>query len=141
MGRARLENAPVILITPDVATTAAYYRDVFGFTVVEHLDAEEPFAAAYRDEVELVFVQARRGEYQPNRIRHGSGFDVYLDTDAVEGIDDFYAELVQKGAVIVRKPALVAYGSYEFVVEDVDGRYVGIGRVSQRDTFFRGAFE
>lgn len=136
-----LANAPVILISPDVATTAAYYRDVFGFTIVEHLDAVEPFAAAYRDDVELVFVQAQGGEHQPNRVRYGAGFDVYLDPDTVEGVDEMHTELSARGAAIVRPPAETAYGSYEFVVEDVDGRHVGIGRVRDHATFFRGAFQ
>jgi hypothetical protein len=32
-------------------------------------------------------------------------------------------------------------GSYECVVEDIDGRHVGIGRIRERHTFFRGAFD
>jgi catechol 2,3-dioxygenase-like lactoylglutathione lyase family enzyme len=141
MSKARFDNAPVILPTSDVRSTAAYYRDVFGFTVVEHLEAEEPFAAAYRDSVELVFVQAKAGEFVPNRLRYGAGYDVYLDPDTVEGVDDIHAELAAAGAKIVRGPELVGYGSYEFVVEDIDGRYVGIGRISDRLAFFRGAFD
>jgi len=74
----RLTNAAVIVVTPDARATAAWYRDILGFRVVEHYDAEEAFAAAYRDSVEIVFVQATRGELQPNRVRHGAGFDVYL---------------------------------------------------------------
>jgi hypothetical protein len=36
---------------------------------------------------------------------------------------------------------MTEYGSYEFVVEDVDGRLIGIGRVRDRGTFFHGAFD
>ncbi len=139
--KARLDNAPVILMSPDVRVTASYYRDTFGFKVVEHLDAPEPFAALYRDDVELVLVQARRGEFVPNRVRYGAGYDVYIDPDTVDGVDELFAELSAAGARIVHPPETTAYGSYEFVVEDVDGRHVGIGRVQQRDTFFGGAFE
>jgi uncharacterized glyoxalase superfamily protein PhnB len=141
MSKPRLANAPVILISSDVGRTGAYYSDTFGFTVVEHLDAPEPFVALYRDSVELVVVQSNHGEVQPNHVRYGAGFDVYLDPDTVEGVDELYAELTAAGAVIVSAPALAAYGSYEFVVEDVDGRRVGIGRVRDRQAFFRGAFD
>jgi catechol 2,3-dioxygenase-like lactoylglutathione lyase family enzyme len=134
MNEPRLDNAPVILISADVRATAAYYRDTFGFTAVEHLDAPEPFVALYRDRVELVAVQSKHGSVEPNHVRYGSGFDVYLDPDTVEGVD-------AAGAVIVSAPALTAYGCYEFVIEDVDGRRVGIGRVRDRQTFFRGAFD
>jgi catechol 2,3-dioxygenase-like lactoylglutathione lyase family enzyme len=140
MDKAKLDNAPVLLPTPDVSKTAAYYRDILGFLVIEHLDAEDPFAAAYRDEVELVFVQMKSGEFLPNHVRYGAGYDVYLDPDTVDGVDEIYAEVVAAGAHIVREPAMVGYGSYEFVLEDVDGRWVGVGRVRDR-SFFRGAFD
>lgn len=45
MGKVRLDNAAAVFITQDVRRTAAYYRDVLGFRVVEHYDAEEPLAA------------------------------------------------------------------------------------------------
>jgi catechol 2,3-dioxygenase-like lactoylglutathione lyase family enzyme len=137
----RLTNAAVIVVTPDARVTAAWYRDILGFRVVEHYDAEEAFAAAYRDSVEIVFVQATRGELQPNRIRHGAGFDVYLSPETVEGVDELCAEAASMGAHIVREPAMTPYGSYECVIEDVDGRYVGIGRIRDRQTFFRGTFD
>jgi hypothetical protein len=35
---------------------------------------------------------------------------------------------------------MTPYGSCEFVVEDVDGRLIGIGRISDRERFFQGAF-
>lgn len=141
MKRAKLDNAAAVFITPDVRRTALYYDEVFGFTVVEHYDAEEPFAAIYRDSVEILLVQAKRGEFQPNAVRYGAGFDIYLDPDTVEGVDSTFAELTAKGARIVREPAMTPYGTYEFVVEDVDGRLIGIGRIRERETFFRGAFD
>ena len=139
---ARLDNAPVILPTPDVARTAGWYRDVLGFVVIEHLDAEDPFAAAYRDEVELVFVQIADGAatFEPNRRRYGAGYDVYLDPDTTEGVDEVFADAASRGAKVVRPPTLVGYGSYEFVLEDPDGRWVGVGRVADR-AFFKGAFD
>ena len=134
MGKARLDNAAAVFVTPDVRRTAAHYRDVFGFTVVEHYDAEPAFAAIYRDDVEIILVQARHGDVQSNTARYGAGFDVYLDPDTVEGVNSMHEELQAKGARIVRAPAMTVYGSYEFVVEDVDGRLIGIGRIRDRDT-------
>jgi uncharacterized glyoxalase superfamily protein PhnB len=141
LDRTRLDNAAAVFITPDVRRTAVYYREVFGFTVVEHYDAEEAFAAIYRDSVEILLVQSRHGEVQANKVRYGAGFDIYIDPDTVEGVDSIFEELKAKGARIVREPAMTGYGSYEFVVEDVDGRLIGIGRIRDRQSFFRGAFE
>jgi catechol 2,3-dioxygenase-like lactoylglutathione lyase family enzyme len=141
MGRARLLNAAAVFVTPDVRRTAGYYREVFGFRVVEHYDAEEPFATIYRDDVELVLVQARHGEVESNAVRYGAGFDVYLDPATVEEVDDMLEELRAKGAWIVREPAMTPYGSYEFEVQDIDGRILGIGRLRDDKTFSRTTAE
>ena len=141
MNQGRLVNIAPVLPTPDVRRTAAYYRDVLGFKVVDHYDAEEPFATIYRDSVELILLQAKHGDVQSNAVRYGAGFDVYLDPDTVEAVDSIYQELKARGAKLLGEPAMTAYGSYEFVVEDVDGRLIGIGRVSDRETFFHGTFD
>jgi catechol 2,3-dioxygenase-like lactoylglutathione lyase family enzyme len=141
MNRARLANVAPVLPTPDVRRTAAYYRDFLGFKVVEHYDAEEAFATLYRDSVELILVQARHGDVQSNTVRYGAGLDLYIDPDTVAAVDSMYEEVKAKGVKLLGEPAMTAYGSYEFVVEDVDGRLIGIGRVSDRDTFFHGAFD
>jgi len=128
LNKARLDNAAVLSTTPDVRRTASYY-------------AEELFAAIYRDSVEILLVQAKRGEFQPNMVRHGAGFDIYLDPGTLEGVDSMYEELTAKSARIVREPAMTPYGTYEFVVEDVDGRLIGIGHIREREIFFRGTFD
>lgn len=42
-------------------------------------------------------------------------------------------------AGIVFTAYMVPYGSYECVLEDIDGRWIGIGRVKQREVFFGDA--
>lgn len=137
MKRARFDNVAPILISPDVRRTAEYYRDVLSFELVEHYESPEPFAALYRDSVELVVVQAARGQVESNAVRYGAGYDVYLDPDELAGVDLLYEELREKDAQIVSAPAMTAYGSYEFVLEDIDGRRVGIGRVKDEGVFFK----
>jgi len=44
-----------------VRRTAAYYRDVLGFEVVEYLDAAEPHVCLYRGVVEVILTVARAG--------------------------------------------------------------------------------
>jgi uncharacterized glyoxalase superfamily protein PhnB len=135
--RARLDNVAPVFVSPDLRRTARYYRDVFGFEIVEHYEATEAFVALYRDSVEIVVVQSKHGEVESNSARYGAGFDVYLDTEDVDGVDSLYAELTEKGARIVREPTTTAYGCYEFVVEDIDGRLIGIGRIRDQDVFFK----
>jgi catechol 2,3-dioxygenase-like lactoylglutathione lyase family enzyme len=138
MNSSKLVNAVITFITTDVKKTATYYHDVLGFRVVLHYDNAEPFAAMYRDSVEIVVVQAKFGEILPNRTRFGAGYDAYLDPETVEGVDEFYKEWKGKGAKIAIEPFMTPYGSYEFVIEDIDGRLIGVGRIKEKDVFFEG---
>jgi catechol 2,3-dioxygenase-like lactoylglutathione lyase family enzyme len=138
MSGSKLINGAIVFVTPDVRKTAAYYRDVLGFRVVEHYEHAEPFAALYRDAVELIVVQAQFGKVLSNRERYGAGYDAYLDPEDVAGVDALFVEFRQKGAVIENPPAATPYGSYEFVVRDIDGRRIGIGRVKDEGVFFGG---
>ncbi|MFB3895044.1 MAG: VOC family protein [bacterium] len=133
----RLVNLAAVFVTPDIKRTAIYYRDILGFRVVEHYDNAEPFAALYRDEVEIIIVRSQFGEVLSNQKRFGAGYDVYLSPESVEGVDTLYSEFKEKGAKIVSSPALTPYGSREFVIEDIDGRLIGIGCIKHRDVFFR----
>ena len=137
MERAKLDNVAPILVSSDVRRTAEYYRDVLGFEAVEHYESPEPFIALYRDSVEIVVVQASRGEVESNAARYGAGYDAYLDPENVAGVDLLYDELRGKGARILAAPAMTPYGTYEFVLEDVDGRRIGIGRIKDESVFFK----
>lgn len=137
MERAKLDNVAPVLVSSDVRRTAEYYRDVLGFELVEHYESPEPFATLYRDSTEVVVVQAARGRVESNAQRYGAGYDFYLDPAEVAGVDLLYEEMREKGASIVAAPAMTAYGSYEFVLEDIDGRRIGIGRVKDEGVFFK----
>jgi uncharacterized glyoxalase superfamily protein PhnB len=137
MERAKLANVAPVLVSSDVRRTAEYYRDVLGFELVEHYESPEPFATLYRDSTEVVVVQAVRGRVESNTRRYGAGYDFYLDPEELAGVDLLYEELREKGAKIVAAPAMTAYGSYEFVLEDSDGRRIGIGRVKDEGVFFK----
>lgn len=137
MNRAKLGNVALVLGSPDVRQTAAYYRDVLSFESVEHYEAPEPFVALYRDSVEIVVVQAAHGKVESNAARYGAGYDVYLDPEDLAGVDLLYDELVGKGARIVAGPEMTPYGSYEFGLEDIDGRRIGVGRIRDEGVFFK----
>jgi predicted lactoylglutathione lyase len=118
----KLINLAAVLISSDIVKTAEYYCDIMGFKIVEHFDGKEKFATLYRDEIEIIIVQSKYGEVQSNRQKYGAGYDVYIDPDTVEGVDLIYAELRDKGVKIISAPQMTEYGSYEFEMEDIDGR-------------------
>jgi catechol 2,3-dioxygenase-like lactoylglutathione lyase family enzyme len=132
-------NLAAVLISSDVVKTAEYYSDVMGFKVVKHFDGKEKFAALYRDEIEIIIVQSKYGEVQSNRQKYGAGYDVYITPDTVEGVDIIYSELRDKEVKIISTPQMTEYGSYEFVVEDIDGRLIGIGQIKNKEQFFKKA--
>lgn len=138
MSSSKFVNAAIVLVTPDARKTAAYYRDVLGFRVVEHYEHVEPFATLYRDAVEFIVVQAQFGTVVPNRERYGAGYDAYLSPEDVAGVDALFAEFQSKGAVIESPPAMTPYGNYEFVLRDNDGRRIGLGRIKDEEKFFGG---
>lgn len=109
---------------PDIKKTAAYYSEVLGFRAVEYLDVKEPHICIYRDKIEVVLTQANSERVYPNRELYGYGEDSYFITDHQEALQ---AEFVSKGAKIVRSLHLTDYNNLEFIVEDIDGRWIVFG--------------
>lgn len=136
---ARLANLAAVLVSPDVVKTAEYYHNIMGFRMVKNFRCREKFAALYRDNVEIIIVQSKHGKVQSNRQKYGAGYDVYITPDTVEGVDLIYSELRDKGAKIISVPQMTDYGSYEFVVGDIDGRLIGIGQIKNKERFFKNS--
>jgi catechol 2,3-dioxygenase-like lactoylglutathione lyase family enzyme len=130
-------NLSPVFVSHDIQKTVKYYTEVLGFASAKHYDKIENFATLYRDEIEFIIVQAKKGEVRSNRQRYGEGFDAYIDTAAVEGIDAIYHEYKDKGVKILVPPHRTEYGSWEFVFEDIDSREIGVGRIMEKETYFK----
>ena len=109
---------------PDIKKTAQYYVDVLSFRDVEFLNVKEPHICLYRDGTEIILTQANTDKVYPNRELYGYGEDAYFITMKQETLQD---ELMQKGAKIVRPLALTDYNNKEFIIEDIDGRWIAFG--------------
>jgi predicted enzyme related to lactoylglutathione lyase len=103
-----VQGAPVLHV-PDVAGTAAFYRDVLGFTWDF---GDETYAVVWRDNSAIHFVKA---ETTPRGIHL---FQWVRDVEA------YYKEIVDRGASVADVPTDRPYGIREFGVSDVNG--VGI---------------
>jgi hypothetical protein len=57
----------------------------------------------------------------------------------VASVDELYEEFRKNGVKILRRPEMKEYGSYEFRIEDIDGRQIGIGRIKDRSRFFENS--
>ena len=124
MTPARLLSSHPVFPTPDIRRTADFYTRVLGFRAVEYLDADEPHVCLYRDEVEIILTNSRSRLVAPNHELYGYGYDAYLIT---QDQAELQRELAVAGALVVRPLAGTDYHNSEFVIEDVDGRWIGFG--------------
>jgi predicted lactoylglutathione lyase len=126
-----------VFISNNVKRTLEYYTKILGFKYADHTNHEEKFATIYRDSIEIIIVEKNKGEIESNTSRYGNGDDAYICPDTIESVDEIYNEFIQKGVKIINKPELKSYGSYEFTIEDVDGRHIGIGRIKEQSLYFK----
>ncbi len=138
-GKVRLTNVCPVFISKDVPKTVQFFVDKLGFKYAEHYDKIDNFATVYRDSIEFVIVQSKFGEVESNAKIYGAGYDAYINTDTVAGVDIIYEEFKGKGVKIVAAPRKTDYGSYEFVIEDIDGRLIGIGLIYSNEIYFENS--
>ena len=112
-----------IFPVPDIQKTAEYYTSKLGFRAVEYLQCAEPHICLYRDDSEIILLQGNK-EVIPNRTLYGYGFDAYLYTEFQEQLEQEFAE---KGVKFARPLKVTDYQNKEFVVEDIDGRWLAFG--------------
>lgn len=137
--KAKLVNLCPVFVSEDVKKTVKFYVEQLGFKYAEHYDKNDNFATIYRDSIEIIIVQAKTGKVESNTKRYGVGYDAYIDPETVEGVDILYQEFLSKDVKIISKPQKTEYGSYEFVIEDIDGRLIGIGRIYDNNIFFENS--
>lgn len=132
----KLVNICPIFVSLDVRRTVKYYVEVLGFKYAAHFDKIDNFATIYRDSIEIVVVQRKKGTVESNSNRYGAGYDAYIDTDTLKGIEILYQEYKQKGVKILTSPHITDYGSKEFTFEDIDGRMIGVGLIADKSKYF-----
>jgi [ribosomal protein S5]-alanine N-acetyltransferase len=121
---ARLYQSHCVFPTPDIIKTADYYEKVLDFRAVRYLDAKEPHICLYRDATEIILTKSKSEKVIPNRVLYGYGYDAYFITDEQEKMQ---TEFEDYGVKIVRTLSNVDYHNKEFVIEDIDGRWIGFG--------------
>ncbi|MEO2257565.1 VOC family protein [Paenibacillus amylolyticus] len=110
--------------TLDMKRTAQFYEEKMGFRVVEYLDATEPHICLYRDLTEIILTQSNGQKVIPNRELYGYGYDAYFITQNQEELQQ---ELINADVKIVRVLNHTDYNNKEFVIEDIDGRWIAFG--------------
>ncbi len=135
----KFTNVCPVFLVEDILKTTEYYVNVLGFKYAKHYDKKDKFATIYRDSIEIVLVEKLKGEIESNKSKYGNGFDAYIDTDSIEGIDIIYQDYKAKDVKIISEPKITEYGSYEFVFQDIDGRNIGIGLIADKKKYFENS--
>ncbi len=107
-----VQGAPVLHV-PDVSATAAFYRDLLGFTWDF---GDDTYAVVWRDNSAIHFV---RGEDGPR------GIHLF---QWVRNVNAYYREIVDRGARVAAEPADQPYGLREFAVRDINGVRIVFGQ-------------
>ena len=113
-----------IFPVPNIKKTANYYVDSLGFSAIEYLDCDEPHVCLYLGKIEIILLKANIEKIMPNRELYGYGYDAYLYTDKQEDVQN---KFISKGVKIVRSLDITDYHNKEFVIEDIDGRWLAFG--------------
>jgi hypothetical protein len=113
-----------IFPSQNILKTANFYEQKMGFKAVHYLNASEPHICLYRDSTEIILTETNGKTVIPNRELYGYGYDAYFITKNQEQLQK---ELFEKNVKIVRSLGDTDYQNKEFVIEDVDGRWIAFG--------------
>lgn len=111
------------LVVRDIAASAAFYRDVLGFTVKQTVPEQTPFVFVWleRGSVQVFLNDAGTVQRElPAAAKNLGGSGMFI---IVDGLDALHDE-VSKRTTLVMPMTKRFYGMREFAVADPDGHVV-----------------
>jgi len=118
-----LAGAATVFVVSDIAKSIAHYRDALGFAVTFEYGNPIFYACLCRDEVALHLLAAK----QTKRLPGNGGICVF-----VRDVDHVHADLLSRGANVIKAPQDYAYGMRDFDVIDLDGNQLTFGMESRK---------
>ena len=113
-----MHASTTVLTVSDIAASLAYYRDKLGFDLAFEYGNPTSYAGVCSGKVTLHLIAASRTPRQPG---HGA---VALDVDDVDAL---HADLLKRGAKVLKVPANHDYSLRTFDVADLDGNMLFFG--------------
>src|SRR6516162_818012 len=107
-----LVGAATVFVVSDMAKSVEQYRDALGFTITFQYGQPIFYACLCRDEVSLHLIAAQKTK----RLAGNGGICVF-----VNDVDSVHADLVARGAKVIKPPQNYDYGMRDFDVVDLDG--------------------
>ena len=113
-----MHASTAVFTVRDIRASLLYYRDRLGFDIAFEYGDPISYAGVCSGKVTLHLVSASRTPRQPG---HGA---VAID---VEDVDALHADLMMRGANVLKAPANYDYGLRDFDVADLDGNMLFFG--------------
>ena len=112
-----------IFTVKDVMASLAYFRNKLGFDVAFEYGSPTYYVGVCSGEVSLHLVAASRTP----RLAGQGAVSIFVDD-----VDALYADLVKRGARVLKAPKDYDYGLRDFDVADLDGNMIFFGMESQK---------
>lgn len=122
---AQIVNSRCVLAVRDLKVSTRYYTDVLGFSN-DPINAEG-WSFLSRDNFRIML-----GECPDENPASELGNHSYFVYWNVNGLDEFYQEIVTKGALVTSKPSDKPWGLREFGLRTPDGHRITCGEPIQR---------
>ena len=119
---AHIVNSRCVLAVLDLKTSTRYYTDVLGFSR-DPIDAEG-WSFLTRDNFRLML-----GECPDEKPASDIGNHSYVVYWNVDSVDQFYQEVVARGAFVTSEPADKPWGLREFGLRTPDGHRITCGEL------------
>ncbi len=119
-----MRSSITVFTVTDVSASAAYYRDKLGFDLAFEYGQPTSYVGLCSGEVQLHLIAASRTPRQPG---HGA-VSIFVDD-----VDALHADLVKRGAKVLKAPANYDYGLRDFDVADLDGNMLFFGMKIPKD--------
>ncbi len=122
---AHIVGSRSVLAVRDLETSTAYYRDVLGFSK-DPVDAEG-WCFLTRDSFRVML-----GECCNEKPASELGDHSYFSYWHLDNVDEFYQEIVAKGALLTSEPSDKPWGLREFSMRTPDGHRITCGQQLRR---------
>jgi uncharacterized glyoxalase superfamily protein PhnB len=119
---ARIVNSRCVLAVRDLKISTRYYMDVFGFSK-DPIDAPG-WSFLTRDNFRVML-----GECPDEKPASELGDHSYFAYWNVDDVDEFYREIVAKGALVTSEPSDKPWGLREFCLRTPDGHRITCGEI------------
>lgn len=123
----RISNSRCVLAVRDLKVSTQYYKEVLGFT-------EDPIRADGWSFLTRDTFRVMLGECPNTPPASELGDHSYVAYWNVEGVDELFAELSAKGALISSRPADKPWGLREFALRTPDGHRITCGEAIDRSS-------